>query len=217
MNEERLRDAWEALRTRRPSEALAILEALEETGRPGYDGRLHAWRAEALEALGRLDRASAEATRAIRIARAAEDADALNAFRALNQRILASLAAVQLAEQERKKDAHLADVDEAQLIAGLDGPARAAALTRRAQALIDAERRAEAVEVARRAFGAADGDPREQVLALLCETRAEPDRALLLLARAHAVADAADDPNLIAAVARAARGVGVRLPSPEFG
>ena len=219
MTDASLREGYAALVAGDPSGALAVLDALAPTGRSGFDARLSGYRAQALEALGRLEEAERAAADAVRIARMAQDGDGLAAFRMVHQRVLGGLAAVRLGEQERVRDAVLVDQDEEAGIADLEGGARAAWLLRRAGALLDAGRPDDARAACRRAFGeaAAAGDPREQVFALLTELRIDPEGPLLKLARAHAIADRADDMNLITAVAKAARALGVRLPTPEFG
>ncbi len=219
MTEAGLREGYEALVAGDPGGALGILDTVAPTGRSGFDARLSGYRAQALEALGRLEEAERAAADAVRIARKAQDGDGLAAFRMLHQRVLGGLAAVRLAEQERARDAVLVEQDEEAGIADLEGGARAAWLIRRAGALLDAGRVADARATCRRAFGeaAAAGDPREQVFALLAELRIDPEDPLLRLARAHTIADHDDDMNLITAVAKAARALGVRLPTPEFG
>ncbi len=219
MTEADLRAGYEALLHGDAAGALRILDGIDPTGRPGFDARLHGYRAQAFEALGRLEEAERAVAEAVRIARRAQDGDGLAAFRMLHQRVLGGLAAVRLAEQERARDAVLVDENEDEALGRLAGGARAAWLTRRAGALLDAGRPAEARAACQRAFGeaAAAGDPREQVFALLAELRIDPSNALVGLARAHAIADEADDMNLVTAVAKAARAVGVHLPAPEFG
>ncbi|MBM4369113.1 MAG: hypothetical protein FJ102_23065 [Deltaproteobacteria bacterium] len=58
-------------------------------------------------------------------------------------------------------------------------------------------------------------DPRAQVLAHLALARFTRDPAEVHAA--HAVADLADDQNLLTAVAQAARALGVKLRGPSFG
>lgn len=213
-----MRDAFAALAAGDPTRALTCLEGLSPTGRPGFDARVHGYRAQALDALGRLEEAEREAAAAVRIARRAQDADGVAAFRVLHQHILGGLAAVRIAAQERARDAELVGADPELALRDLEGGARAGWLIRRAGALLDAGRRDEARATCQRAEAeaAAAADPREQVFALLAGLRVDPEAPLVRLARAHTIADAADDPNLITAVAKAARALGVRLPSPDF-
>jgi len=57
---------------------------------------------------------------------------------------------------------------------------------------------------------------RERVLALLCLLRTHPPEAVEMLAEAHAVADEADEPQLVTAIAHAARTLGLPLPTHVF-
>jgi hypothetical protein len=57
---------------------------------------------------------------------------------------------------------------------------------------------------------------RERVLALLCLLRTQPAEAVEMLAEAHAVADEADEPQLVTAIAHAARTLGLPLPTHVF-
>lgn len=220
MNEDQARRAYSALVGGRPEEVIATLDEVPLTGVPGLDARRHSWRAQALDLLGRLPDAERAAAEAVRVARRARDADALEALLPLHQRLVASLAASRIADVARRTDAGMSDTpDDVLLVSAGLGNDAAAVLIRKANAQADQERGPEAVATARKAFGlaAAAGAPREQVLALLCEVRAAPERALLVLAQAHTIAERADDHNLITAVAHAARAVGVRLPAPDFG
>jgi len=57
---------------------------------------------------------------------------------------------------------------------------------------------------------------RQRVLSLLCFLRTAPENAEALLGEAHAVADTADEPQLVTAIAHAARTLGVPLPIHVF-
>jgi len=70
-----------------------------------------------------------------------------------------------------------------------------------------------AVDLSRRECPAA---ARERVLALLCLLRTQPTEAVEMLAEAHAVADEADEPQLVTAIAHAARTLGLPLPTHVF-
>jgi hypothetical protein len=72
----------------------------------------------------------------------------------------------------------------------------------------------EAAALATAAHARASG-PREAVLALLALAEV-PGRARYALVSAHEVADACGDPNLVTAVARAAKAAGVEFPPYVF-
>lgn len=219
----KLRTAYAALRGGRHAAALALLDGLSFPDRPAAAARVASFRAQALDGLGRLPEAERAAAASVRLARAAGDDDGVATTRALHARLLASLAATESATRARAADVPLADTPDDLLLAsaaeGTPGTSpRAAILIRKANALADAQRTDEALRTARRAEEEARlaGDPRETVFALLCQLRVAPADATPLLHRAHAVADAADDMNLITAVARAARAAGVVLAAPGF-
>lgn len=213
--EEALVTAYAALRRRGWAEALAALEGhAPPAGRPAVGARLLAFRAQALDGLERLEEAERAAAEAVRLARRAGDDDGVQAVRALHARVLASLAARRHADAERARDLPLADTSDDVLLADApDDDTRAARLVRKANVLADAGRAAEAAETARRALALSGASPREQVMARLLLARVE-DAAPHLHA-AHALADTADDPNLITAVAHAARAAAVPLRPPD--
>jgi tetratricopeptide (TPR) repeat protein len=217
--DEALLAAFAALRRHDPAAVLAALDGLRAPTRPGLEARAAAYRAQALRSLGRLDEAERAAADAVQLARRADDPAGVEQLRVLHASILAGLAATRAATVERTRDAVLADTSDDVLLAGCTGAERAAALVRKAGALTDAGRLAEALACAARARAEAQaaGSPREEVLGWLCAVRAAPDDAHALLASAHAVADAANDANLVTAVAQAARAAGVALAPPAFG
>lgn len=196
-----------ALRRRDWAGALDLLGGGGDLGTHGL-----AWRAQALEGLGRLEEAERAAAEAVRAARRAEDAGALAALRPLHARILGALAARRQVEARQAEDRALAELpDEALLEGAGDDAERASRLVRKANALAGAGRVEAARETAERAR-ALSASPRETVLALLCLARlGEADRRIR---EAAAVADADGDPNLVTAVAHAARAAGVRLGPP---
>lgn len=200
--------AWEHLKARRWADAVAALPDAHEPERPGAMARLHAFRAQAHYELGRMTDAEREVTAAARWARAEPKQPGLASVRELRTRILASLAAQQTADRERAADASLADRPDDALLAEPDG---AALLIRKAHALADGGRRAEAYATAARVWSTPGAPLRERVLAALTLARCDDDPRAWLHA-AHAAADRADDQNLIAAVARAARIAQVTLP-----
>lgn len=200
-----------ALRRRDWAGALAALEAAGELGTHGL-----AWRAQALEGLGRLEEAERAAAEAVRSARRAEDAAGLAALRPLHARILGAIAARRQVETRREQDRVLADTPDDTLLAGAEDDAeRAARLVRKGNALADLGRGAEARDVLERARALAGPSPRETVLALLGLARV--DDADRWVREAAAFADREGDPNLVTAVAHAARAAGVRLGTWEAG
>lgn len=210
--------AFEALRREAWAEALAHAEAISAPDRPALAARAAAYRAQALRELGRLEDAERAAADAVQLAKRAGDTSGVSQLRVLHASILQGVTATRLAAQEQARDAPLADTADEVLLAPHRGPDRAAALVRKACALADAGRRDEALAAAARAGEEAHrtGTPREEVLALLCAARVADDPAASIHA-AHAVADAADDMNLVTAVAKAAKAAGVTLAAPRFG
>ena len=208
------RAGFEALRQKDWTGVLTALGDLEVPDRPLLDARLHGWRAQAFRALNRLDEAERAIGRAIRQARVGGDAKGVAELRSLQAGILAALAAARTVEVERARDAALADLDEATLLAEVAPDERAALLVRQGSALADAGRSAEAATVAKRAEDLAT-NARDRVLALLLRARVTPPEAPIRAA--HAIADAEGDHDLLTAVAHAARAAKVTLLAPEFG
>ncbi len=198
------------LRENDASGALAALDALGEPGwaalAPAEAARAHAYRAQALRGVGRVEEAAREVIHAIRFAKAEGDAESVVALRALHTEISASVASVRLAEAGRLADAALISAPDDTLDA--EGLLRKAGALANAGALPDAER-ATRLAVSRALT------PREIVLTHLALARLTRDEGLIHAA--HRVADAADDHNLITAVAHAARALGVRFAPPSFG
>jgi hypothetical protein len=193
-------------------QALAILEALTSgrtglvlrqapgvlsqlTGRPLLAAKVHAWVAQAhirdghpTPAIGHLDSAMALATNAGDAAGAQE----LQTLRDQAQSQVTSLVSARPKELPNTLLGRAcAALDHGDLVTG--------------EHLAD-----EAWMLARRA-----GDPREQVLSLLALARL-PHRCEIALHTAHTIADEADEPNLVSAVARAARLAGVALTVQVF-
>lgn len=198
------------LRANDPLGALAALDALGEAGwvalSPAESARAHAYRAQALRGVGRAEDAAREVLHAIRFAKSEGDAESLAALRSLHTEISASVASLRLADAGRRADAALLTVPEATL--------DAEGLLRQAGALADSGRPADAERVTRLALARA-ATPRDLVLAHLALARLTRDEAMVHAA--HRVADAADDHNLLTAVAHAARALGVRFAPPSFG
>lgn len=211
-SDERLRGAYAALRDNRPEAALAALDALlapaeQADALPPRDrARAHAWRAQAMRALGRAEEGAREVIAAIRLAKAEGDTDGVLALRALHAELSASVASLRTAEAGRAADRALLGADEAAM--------DAETLLRKSGACADAGEAAEAERTARLALSRA-ATPREQVLTRLALARLTRDPALVLAS--HTIADAADDQNLLTAVAHAARALAVQLPRPSFG
>ncbi|MCK6514643.1 hypothetical protein L6R46_06265 [Myxococcota bacterium] len=220
-------DAWspldepvEALREERFGEALFILDvvlmgdSLPEPAR----ARALGMRAQALLGLGQLDRAKETLVLALRAARALGDAEGVTQLRGLNQAIYAALA--HKSEQTRlaAEEAALLEASLESLLAAAQSPQeRVMALIRKANQA--AEHNRPDVPLARRALEEADALPhgiREQVLARLCLARTSPQEAARWLSDARDRADEADEPNLIGAVASAARAMGVRFAERVF-
>ena len=210
----------EALREERFGEALFLLDAtlmanvLPEPAR----ARALGMRAQALLGLGQLDRAKEGLVLALRAARALGDADGVTQLRGLNQTIYAALA--HKSEQARlaaEEAALLQEPLERLLDAAQSPHERVMALIRKANQAADLL--TPDVPLARRAVAESDAlqdGIREQVLARLCLARACPAEAPRWLADARDRADEADEPNLVGAVASAARAIGVRLAERVF-
>ncbi len=210
----------EALRDERFGEALFLLDAtlmanvLPEPAR----ARALGMRAQALLGLGQLDRAKEGLVHALRAARALGDADGVTQLRGLNQTIYAALA--HKSEQTRlaAEEAKLLEASLESLLETAQSPhERVMALIRKANQAADLH--TPDVPLAHRAVAEADAlseGIREQVLARLCLARACPEEAERWLADARDRADEADEPNLVGAVASAARAMGVRLAERVF-
>ena len=175
-------------------------------------------RAQALLGLGQLDGAKDGLVLALRAARALGDADGVTQLRGLNQTIYAALA--HKSEQTRlaAEEATLLQASLESLLESAQSPQeRVMALIRKANQAADLN--TPDVPLARRAVAEADALPqgvREQVLARLCLARAHPEEAARWLDDARDRADDADEPNLIGAVASAARAMGVRFAERVF-
>jgi hypothetical protein len=220
-------DAWspldepvEALREERFGEALVLLDAmlmanvLPEAAR----ARAMGMRSQALLGLGQLERAKDALVMALRAARALGDADGVTQLRGLNEAIYAALA--HKSEQSRlaAEEAVLLKESLESLLAAAKTPhERVMALIRKANQAADLN--TPDVPLARRAVAEADAlsqGIREQVLARLCLARTCPEEAARWLDDARDRADDAEEPNLVGAVASAARAMGVRFAERVF-
>ncbi len=200
-----LREVVALLQAHDAAGALAALDALRDLT-PDEAAHAHAWRAQALRAVGRVEEAAREVSHALRHAKGVADSDGVTALRALHTEIYASIANLRLAEAGRQADAALALTPDAEL--------DAEGLLRKAIALLDAADPEAAERVTRLALARALA-PREVVLTHLALARLTLDPALVHAA--HRAADAADDHNLLTAVAQAARALGIRFAPPTFG
>ena len=215
-----LQAAVQSMERRQPEEALPALEdaLLDPQTTPQVAARVMGLRAQALLMLERLDEAKLQCRDALRAARAINDSRGLQQLRGLNGQIYAALA--HAAEQSRlhhEERAAMGRSLEELLGEATDDSERAMVYIRRASFLADegddVQARTSAAEGLRRAETA--GGVRERVLALLCMARVDRHQAEGCLRRAHAIADDAEEAQLIAAIARAARAEGVDLFSPR--
>ncbi|MCK6520715.1 hypothetical protein L6R49_04660 [Myxococcota bacterium] len=212
--------AVEALRGEHHGEALLALDAAltADALPPAARARALGMRAQALLGAGQLDLARETLVMALRAARALGDAEGVTQLRGLNQTIYAALAHRE--EQARlaaEEAARLQETLESLLEAAQSPEERVMALIRKANQAAD--HGAPDLPLARRAVAEADTLPqgiREQVLARLCLARSCPEEALAWLEDARDRADDADEPNLVGAVASAARAMGLRFAERVF-
>ncbi|MCB9742490.1 MAG: hypothetical protein H6740_07825 [Alphaproteobacteria bacterium] len=213
---EALLRAVAALREGRPSEAEPPLaEALETDLSDAARARILGLHAQALLGVGQAARARDQLREAMRLTRQLGDDAGLLALRALNGQIYARLA--QDAEQDRlrAREAQAMARPLEALLAEADSPeARVSVFLRVANHLVDTgSDRDRARALAERGLSLAEQQPeavKERVLARLglarLEASAEARRALF--DEALTIADAADEANLVTAVARAAEADG---------
>lgn len=187
--------AYRLLQSGDTVEARKLLETLlpQAAGRPGLEGRLHAWGAQACLALQDPKAARRHLSASLRLARAASDAEALEALAPLQQAVFAAMTAAARPTPEPKTPA-------ARAVAAYDAgrPDEGAALAREARRLAQAA-----------------GDAKEEVVALLALART-PALAGASLHAAAEVADTSGDRNLVTAVAKACRAAGVVLADKVF-
>ena len=205
--DEALLNAWQAMKSQRWATALDALNLPPEPERPGAMARLHAFRAQASFELGKLEEAEKAAAAAVTWAKKEPGQAGLAPLRALQARILTSHAAHKAAAIERQADDALADEPDSALPAGPEG---AAMRVRKANVLLERGDRVAAETLSQAVWSDPAVPLRERILAALTLARCG-DAAEAWITRAHAAADAADDQNLLAAVARAARMTGVTL------
>ena len=207
--------AWQAMKSQRWAEAVDALNLQAEPERPGAMARVHAFRAQALFELGRWVEAEQDAAAAVRWAKKEPGQAGLAQLRALQAQILTSHAAHKTAAIERQADEALADKPDdpngnPDDPMGPDVPTAAAMRVRKANVLLDRGDHAGAERTALMVWSQASAPLRERIFAALTLARCG-DGAEHWIPLAHAAADEADDQNLLAAVARAARMSGVTL------
>lgn len=179
------------MRARRWAEAEVLLrDALDRD--EGPRGPLLGMLSQALFEQGRLGAAKNACRQAMRVARSQSDVRGLEQLRALNGQIYARLA-------ERTVSVDARQLEGVEL------------LLHRAQALEGAAAAAVAMEALDQAESV-----RERVLCRLALLRAEPHRAEEHLRAAHALADEHEEPQLVAAIAKAARAAGVDFGTHRF-
>lgn len=203
-----------ALRHGRHADALSTLDAaLASPLPPDLEGRARGMRAQALFALGRLNDAKLEVRHAMRVARALQDQTGLDQLRGLNGQIYAALAAE--AEQARLRAESAAQdtltLDQL-LAAATTDDERAHAWVLKARTAPDTAWVQGALE---RVDGLACGVKPRVILRLELAER-DPERRAHWLEQARALADRAEEFQLLAAVAQTARRLGVQLSPPRF-
>lgn len=215
--DEQLLRAYSALRAEKYEEVIEEVKALDtptlRKERPKLVAHALAWKAQAKMNMGEWDIARVAVIEAIRLAKVAQDADGLVALRELHGRISASVAALATAKQQEESDRALL---ERPLSEVLEEEEKASLLLRQAGALLGLGRIEDAKERASLAL-LHSRSARDTVLALLSLARCEPGEAPRHLSAAFSAAEAVDDHNLIAAVARAAKLANFQLPAPDFG
>jgi hypothetical protein len=199
--------AWQAMKSQRWAEAVEALNLPPAPERPGAMARVHAFRAQALFELGKWVEAEQDAAAAVRWAKKETGQAGLAPLRALQARILTSHAAFKAAEIQRQADNALAGQPDTAIPEGAEG---AAIRIRKANVLLDRGDLAGAERTALVVWSEASSPLRERIFAALTLARCG-DAAERWITLAHAAADEADDQNLLAAVARAARMSGVTL------
>ncbi len=214
MNE--LREAVLAMERGEAETALPTLTAalVVPELQPGIRARVMGLRAQALLMTGQLEEAKKQVREALKAVRTLGDTRGLEQLRGLNGQIYAALA--QAAQQARLHDEERAAMAlslEELLAQAPDDAARAMVFVRRSTFLADEGDDEAALEAALEGLrrSQSSGGPREKVLSLLALARLQRHRAEDLLREAEQVADDAEEAQLIAAIARAARAEGIVL------
>ncbi len=204
--------ALQALRAGRWAQGQELLEELlAQPQPPTVEGPLRGMHAQRLLELDRCEEAKDELRHAMRIAKALGDQGAIDALRALNGRVYAQLA-------HQREQARLAAAQRSELARPLDEQlAQATSPAERCSVLLARANADQDLELAERARQEAEqAGPRERVLSRLCLARLRPREAETMLREAHAIADAAEEPQLVAAIAQAARAAGVDFATHVF-
>lgn len=221
---DRLAQAMDALRAGRWVDAeadlavvRAALTAAQDPELRDISARVCSLHAQALHALGRLADADRACRDALRLLRALGDRAGMDQVRSLQDVIVRGLAHDAEARQRQVEQTRIASTPLAELLVDATTPlARAEVLTKKATALTDTgdpdAARPLAVEAV--ALASAGGDVTWEVMARIALARVSPpDVAAAELAAALHAADAANEFNLVATLARAAEVIGVPLPT----
>ena len=174
--------------------------------------------AQALLFAGRPARARKPLRRALDLLEALHDDDGLQAVRALEKQVGEAMAEDFAAMARRREQQALSRRSMDEAVAGIEAASvRAEILVKWGLGALSDGRADEAGAAAHRAIAEAQscGNIKHEVLARLALASIEPDRAVAHLEAARACADAADEFNLVGAVARAAEQAGVSLPAPD--
>jgi hypothetical protein len=214
--------AIKALRTNQPEEAIAALSIALESNLPdALAARATSLRAQAKLMSGDLGASMVDWREAWRQVLALGDTHGQEALKGLRAQI-AQARAQKSAEQVHRDRARQSLAED--LDAKLEGTSsledRLNLLVERANALMDCDQPREGLKIALQALLEADTakppSVRTQVLARLCALRAQPEKGPEFLEKALALADEAEEPQLIGAVARAANALSYDFQAIEF-
>lgn len=221
---EALLRALSALQGGHPEEAEPLLaEALKAELSEAARARVLGLHAQALLALGQAEAAKLQVREAMRLARALGDDAGLTQLRRLNGEVYARLAEDSAQDRLRRQEAEALARPLEALLAEAETPAdRAAVYLRKCNQLMDAGEPERARPLAEQGLALADaieGAVKEQVLARLSLARVEaaPEARRALYEAALDIADAADEANLVTAVAQAAEADGLPFGPRVFG
>jgi len=222
MAPDHLAQGIEALRRQKPEEALAALDAALETPLSlPLLARVYSLRAQAKLQCGDLGGAMvdwrASWTRVLDL----EDEEGQLALKNLRAQIAQARARQSAEKAQRRQSAQTLKgslTEDLEQSTGFEE--RLNVLLEHANAHMDCEQITQGLALAEQALAEADKAKipvvRVQVLARLCVLRAQPERSPELLEAAFTLADNADEPQLIGAVARAAKALGHVFQAPEF-
>ncbi len=179
--------------------------------------KLHSLHAQALLGVGLLTRANEAIRRALRLERTLTDRIGRQPLYRLQEEITAALAARAAAKQQAARERDQAAIPLDTLLTQEDSHGgRALVMVARSEALARAEQVPEALALAQRALEEAqradcDQAVKARVFAHLALARTQPATKREHLETAWSIADQADSPGLITAVAHAARDSGVEI------